>query len=187
MPCPNRSRPVRIVPIAFPITPKARLAGLGRRKPRDRPHESPPFPRKRESISIEALGFPLSPRFRGNDGLKETIHPSFSPQSGLRLQPGRCNRIEPFAVTGDPAADFRRLGELVAATPRTALPHLGGRFPPCRLPEPARLRRRSGVPCPSHLPGDPRPRSQDRSRGGEPRWTCKSGCKSGLTILCSFV
>ena len=31
------------------------------------------------------------------------------------------HRIEPFAVTGDPAAAFRRLKDLVAVTPRTVI------------------------------------------------------------------
>lgn len=39
-----------------------------RRKPRGRPHESPSFPQRRESGSIEIFGFPLSPRLRQDEG-----------------------------------------------------------------------------------------------------------------------
>ncbi len=33
----------------------------------------------------------------------------------------RIHRVEPFAVSGDPAATLRRLGEVVASMPRTAI------------------------------------------------------------------
>ena len=129
MPCPNRSRPARIVPIAFLITPKAQLASLGQRKPRDRPQESPSFPRKRESISIEALGFPLSPCFRGNDG-EWRAEGDHSPelQSAIRTA---------FAAgTMQSHRALRRDGR-----PRRRLPparRARGRHPPHRPPSPRR-------------------------------------------------
>ena len=116
-------------------------AAPGRRKPRDRPRESPSFPvtpakarHSRESGNPfqskppDSRFLPALARMTGNDGPKETIHPSFMRHRVSRCLDGRRN--------GPPDPRLPRGSGSPLPTFPPSNPRMGMPFPPGPRVEP---------------------------------------------------
>ena len=102
-----------------------------------------------------------SPRSRHAAGERHVRTAPVLPESSqLRMQPERCAPPPSHRALRRDGRPRRRLPPSEGSGGRHATHrhrHRDGRPSPCGLPEPARLRRRSGVPSLSHRPSDPRP------------------------------